>query len=541
MARLYSINPPDLLNLELNRDIIKIGRLPDNDIVLNDILISRRHCEIRREGERWKIVDIGSLNGIYVNNLRVSEEFLASGDVIVIGNNQFVFEELSGAPKPILQGLDQELVKPVAELGNEIGISGDPLGVYQKINQAKEGKYFYTLYQIARALNSANSLQELIKLSLELVFQVINAERGVIMLLDEKGELQIKEAMVRGKSVEEKMDVMVSQTIARRAIAEKAGIITSDAKYDPRFRAGASVIAYNIRSALCVPIWDRDEIRGVIYLDNLMQSYAFNEDDMRLLTAIANQVAIALHQEELQEQMRQDAIFRANLARFHSPDVVNQIAQQVKLNQELKHQVSEREVTVLFADICGFTPLSEKMRPEELASLLNDYFNQMSEVIFKNKGTVDKFIGDAIMAIFGAPISYGNDAELAVFTAIEMLKKMEEFRASVSESKRFHIRIGINTGIVVAGYMGSSLRIEYTVLGDPVNVASRLQDLALPNSIYIGESTYNRVKGLFHIKDLGLLSVKGKTQKIHTYRVLGFQDQSKAPFANHMEPPELEN
>jgi len=542
MARIYSVIPPDQVNLEFSRDLIKIGRLPDNDIVLNDILISRRHCEIKREGERWKICDLGSLNGIYVNNLRVGEEFLAPGDVIVIGNFQLVFEDQSAQAQPrMMQGLDQELIRPVSELGDEIGIGLDPIGGYQRLSQARESKYFYTLYQIARALNSANSLQELIKLSLELIFQIINAERGVMMLLDEKGELQIKQAMVRGKTAGENPEVQVSKTIARRAIGEKAGIITSDAKYDPRFQSGASIIAYNIRSALCVPIWEREEIRGVIYLDNLMQTYAFNEDDLKLLTAIANQVAIALHQEELHDQMRQDAIFRANLSRFHSPDVVNQIAEQVKQNQDLQQQVSEREVTVLFADICGFTRLGEKMRPEELAGLLSDYFNQMSALIFQNKGTVDKFIGDAIMAIFGAPISYGNDAELAVFTAIEMLKKMEEFRNTVAESKRFQIRIGINTGIVVAGYMGSRQRIEYTVLGDPVNIASRLQDLALPNSIYIGESTFNRIKGLFQIKDLGMLSLKGKAHKIHTYRILGMINESQSRLGQHLAPPDLES
>ncbi len=538
MARIYSVGAGNPISLELKSDLIRIGRLPDNDIVLNDILISRRHCEIRREGGKWKIADLGSLNGIYVNNLRVSDEPLASGDVIVVGNFQLVFEDQD---RPSPQALEGEVVRPVMELGNELGLGAAALKASPKPGQARESKYFYTLYQIGCALNSANSLKELIKLSLELIFQVINAERGVIMLLDEKGELQVRQAMVQGKSPPENLEVQVSKTIAQRAILEKAGIITSDARYDPRFQTGQSIVAFNIRSALCMPIWERDQVRGVIYLDNLMQTYAFNEEDLRLLAAIANQVAIAIRQETLQEQMRQDAILRANLSRFHSPDVVNQIAQQVKQNQELHHQVAEREVTVLFADICGFTPLSEKMRPDELAGLLNDYFTAMSQVILKNKGTVDKFIGDAVMAIFGAPISYGNDAELAVFAALEMLAKVEEFRNSIAESKRFSIRIGVNTGIVVAGYMGSAQRIEYTVLGDPVNIAARLQDLAMPNSIYIGESTYNRVKGLFHTKDLGTLNLRGKAHKIRGYRVLGMLDPNQARLAQHLQPPDLEN
>jgi len=539
MARIYSIIPPDLINQDLNRDLIKIGRLPDNDIVLNDILISRRHCEIRREAGRWKIIDPGSLNGIYVNGLRINETVLAHGDVLVIGNFQFIFEDLStSAQQTAGKAFDQELIRPVSELGSELGLEPEKISDYKA--GTRGSKYFYTLYQISRALNSANSLQELIDLSLHLVFQIINAERAVIMLLDENGELQMRSAKVRGKTQNENMEVPLSKTIARRAIGEKAGIITSDAKYDPRFQTGESIVAYNIRSALCVPIWERDEIRGVIYLDTLLQTYAFSEDDLKLLTAIANQVAIAIRQEELNQRMREDAIFRANLSRFHSPEVVNQIAEQIKQDRELHHQVSEREVTVLFADICGFARLGEKMKPEELAGLLNDYFNQMSMIILNNKGTVDKFIGDAIMAIFGAPISYGNDAELAVQTALEMLKKMEDFRNSLTEARRFHIRIGINTGIVVAGYMGSSQRIEYTVLGDPVNIAARLQDMAIPNSIYIGETTYKKVKGIFQIKDLGMLRLRGKEQKIHTYRVLSLLDQSQSGLSKHLSPPDLE-
>ena len=142
---------------------------------------------------------------------------------------------------------------------------------------------------------------------------------------------------------------------------------------------------------------------------------------------------------------------------------------------------------------------------------------------------MDKFIGDAIMAIFGAPISYGNVAELAVFAALEMLKELEAFRSSIAEAKRFSIRIGVNTGIVVAGYMGSVQRIEYTVLGDPVNIAARLQDLAMPGAIYIGESTHNRVKGLFQTKDLGTMSLRGKAHKIRAYRVLGRLDPGTIP------------
>jgi adenylate cyclase len=252
----------------------------------------------------------------------------------------------------------------------------------------------------------------------------------------------------------------------------------------------------------------------------VLQTYAFNEDDLDLMTAIANQVAIAVQREEMQAHMQEAAVSRANLERFHSPDVVNHILQQSKDQEPFKRFLTEREVTILFADICDFTPLLERTAPQEAAQLLIDYFDAMTEIIFKFSGTVDKFIGDAIMAIFGAPISHGNDAELAIYTAIEMMQEMKKFRETHGPGKSFDIRIGINTGIVAAGYLGSKKRIEYTVLGDPVNVAARLQDLAAPGAIVVGEATYERVSGRFKFKDRGQTRLKGKKQETRVYEVL---------------------
>ncbi len=534
MARIYSLNPSQPINLELNKERIRIGRLPDNDIVINDVLVSRRHCEIVKEQGRWKIIDLESLNGTYVNNLRIKEEYLASGDVIVVGNIQLVFEDRLPEIHSPQKIFEQELIRPVQEIENELGLQSQ---LKKEELKPDESAHFYILYQFARALNSATSLNELLDLSLELVFQVINAERGVIFLLDEKGQLKLSSARTREKGKVDELDIPVSSTIAQKVIEEKAGIITNDAKYDPRFQAGESIIAYNIRSAICAPIWEKSEVRGVIYLDNLLQTYAFSEDDLRLLSAIAHHLAIALREEELKARMREEAVFRSHLARFHSPEVVNLIFEQVRKGEELSQQISEREVTILFADICGFTRLCEKIAPEELAGLLNNYFDQMSKIIFKYKGTVDKFIGDAIMAVFGAPISYGNDAELAIYAGLEMMEEMKKLREKLEQRMRFQIRIGINTGVVVAGYIGSSQRLEYTVLGDPVNVASRLQELALPGTIYIGETTYERVKGLFRVKEIGSIRLRGKEQEIKTYQVLEATKDSE--LISHLEPPEI--
>jgi len=549
MIRVVLISAPDRPAYEIDSDTFSIGRMPGNHLVLADALVSRRHAEIRKQNNEYRIVDLGSLNGIYVNNLKVQDEKLVHGDVVVIGESKLHFEERSDLgpekesppPSPVpppaaafggrgknAPGLAApEIVKPIrgADPGHDVEVMSldDIMKKPGEVSTPEAGdslrsRYFFILYQVARALNSTNSLSELLDQTMALIFQVIRAERGVIFLYNEN--MVLEPVISRNPSGGELPEITISQTITQRAIEEKAGIITADARYDSRFDAGQSIMDYNIHSAVCVPLWERSRTRGAIYLDNQVQTYAFSEDDLDLLTAIANQVAIAVQQEEMQERMREHAVFRANLERFHSPDVVSHIMQQSRLDEGVKNFLEEKEVTILFADICSFTPLLERMDPQEAADLLINYMDEMTSIIFKYKGTVDKFIGDAIMAIFGAPISHGNDAELAVCSAVEMLKKMEEFKANLPEGRRFDIRIGINTGVVVSGYLGSKQRMEYTVLGDAVNVAARLQNFAEAGTAVAGEDTYAKARGIFDFKDRGTTLLKGKKAETQVYQIV---------------------
>ncbi len=548
MIRVVLISAPDRPEYVVDSDVFSIGRLPGNHLVLADSLVSRRHAEIRKHNSEYRIADLGSLNGIYVNNLKVQDEKLVHGDVVVIGESKLLFEERSDLdsgkdasaaqsappPAPAFTGKSDapglaspEIVKPI--MGVEPGHDVELMSLNDIMRKPGEvstpagadtlrSRHFFILYQVGRALNSTNSLSELLDQTMALIFQVIRAERGVIFLYNE--DMNLEPVISRNPSGGELPEITISQTITQRAIKEKVGIITADARYDPRFNAGQSIMDYHIHSAICVPLWERSRTRGAIYLDNQVETYAFSEDDLDLLTAIANQVAIAVQQEEMQERMREHAVFRANLERFHSPDVVSHIMQQSRLDEGTRNFLEEKEVTILFADICSFTPLLERMVPQEAADMLINYMEEMTSIIFKYKGTVDKFIGDAIMAIFGAPISHGNDAELAVCSAVEMLKKMEEFKSNLPEDRRFDIRIGINTGVVISGYLGSKQRLEYTVLGDAVNVAARLQNFAESGIAVVGEDTYAKARGVFDFKDRGSTLLKGKKAETRVYQIV---------------------
>jgi adenylate cyclase len=228
-----------------------------------------------------------------------------------------------------------------------------------------------------------------------------------------------------------------------------------------------------------------------------------------------------IEQASLNEQIREEERMRNRLERFHSPQVIEMI---LKGGQETKDNIMEPKdltATILFTDIIGFTPLSEKMPPRDINMILNQFFSRMTDIIFEYDGTLDKYIGDALMAVFGAPMEKEGDAERAIFAALKMRQELDEMMKKAEEGKRFNVRIGINTGRVVAGNMGSPKRMDYTVIGDPVNIASRLESIANPNQILIGEETYRHVKGKFKINKVGAKKVKGKTQEVMVYEVIG--------------------
>jgi len=275
-----------------------------------------------------------------------------------------------------------------------------------------------------------------------------------------------------------------------------------------------------IRSAMCVPLWKKDKIIGVIQLDSIRIDNQFNQDDLQLLKTIGSQMAMIIEQASLNEQIREEERILNRLERFHSPQVIDMI---LKGGVETKDNIMEPKdltATILFTDIIGFTTLSEKMPPREINMILNQFFSRMTDIIFEYDGTLDKYIGDALMAVFGAPMEKEGDAERAIRAALKMRQALTEMMANTDAKKRFKVRIGINTGRVVAGNIGSPKRMDYTVIGDPVNIASRLESIAQPNQILIGEETHRHVKGKFNINKVGAKKVKGKDAEIIVYEVL---------------------
>jgi adenylate cyclase len=245
-------------------------------------------------------------------------------------------------------------------------------------------------------------------------------------------------------------------------------------------------------------------------LDSQVAANAFTEKDLQLTQALANQASVAIQNSLYAAKLEREAVTRERFQRLLSPAIAELV---VSGEVEVEKGGQTRETTVFFSDIRGFTAMSEKRTAQQIVDMLNEYFELMVEHIFKWEGTLDKFVGDEIMALFGSPVHHDDDAYRAVKVAVEQMNALEEWNLMrVAEGEDpIKIGIGINSGDVIAGYLGSSKSLEYTVIGDVVNTASRLCSAAQAGQIIISRSTYDRVKDHFEVEELPPASLKGKS------------------------------
>lgn len=546
---------------EIAKEDLGIGRSKDRDIVLPDHTISRKHARLSKTPDGYLLEDLGSHNGTFVNTSRITSHILKHNDQIKIGASMLTFLDESAqvvAPPSIEDSKrlveesedlreedvmesgpaaeeedDQELLvsiksdraaKEDGEIAPKFEMKESETSRINLLDLEKSNKTLYVLLQISRKLNTVPDFDELLSTIMDSIFQVIDADHGFVALLGDKpDELIPKVIKYRTAAPDQSSEELrVSRTIVNKVVNEKMSVLTSNAMEDDRFGGAKSLFMQNIRSVMSVPLWRKDEIIGIIQVDSFRLSNKFSKADLDLLTTISNQMAMVIEQANLNEKIRQEAMARNRLERFHSPEVVDMIISGggEEVDEEALMAPKEKNVTVLFTDIVSFTPLSERLAATEVSILLNHYFRRMTDIIFDYNGTLDKYIGDAIMAVFGAPIERENDAERAIMAALEMRKSLFQMMETVETDRRFDIRLGINSGKVVAGNLGSPKRMDYTVIGDTVNTASRLESIGEPNQILIGENTYLLVKGKFNIREVGEKLVKGKKQAVMVYEVL---------------------
>jgi adenylate cyclase len=258
----------------------------------------------------------------------------------------------------------------------------------------------------------------------------------------------------------------------------------------------------------------------LICVDTTLLAQAFDSFDLDLLSALGNHVAVAIGQSRLQAAVMEQQLARRRLERYHSPAVVERITQAREGSGELAAE--EHDVTVVFADVVGFTPRCENMEPRAVGELLNRYFSEMTQVIFQHEGTLDKFIGDCLMAVFGAPIASVDHQVRAVQAALDMREALRRLNDPLPERDRLEFRVGIHSGRVIAGDIGSPLRSDYTVLGATVNLAARLEaEVAGPGQIVITDATLEALGDAYAVRGLGQHRPKGVSKTVRCYELLG--------------------
>ena len=331
----------------------------------------------------------------------------------------------------------------------------------------------------------------------------------------ETGEPEVRHAQAKDGSPE---DVTVSRSILQEVTSRRRGVLSADAGQDARFEGAKSVMATGMRSTMCVPMIHSGEMLGAIHCDTKMLTGVFTDADLSLFTTIASQAAVAVRNTMLLQRLQQETSTRVQFQRFFSPGVVKQI---VGGNMRVNQRGEMRDITLYFLDIRGFTRMSEGMDPKDVVSLLNAFYSRMVPILFEHDGTLDKYVGDELMALFGTPQELPDAPYSAVACALAMRDELARFNEEQAEAGRPTLKmgIGIHSGPALCGIIGSPQTRQYTAMGDTVNTAARLCSIAKPDEILISRTTYDAVKDRVEVETLPPTEVKGKSKPLEVFDV----------------------
>lgn len=512
---------------EITEEPLSIGRSSQacTIVLKHDFNVSRVHATLARRPDGRILLRDQSKNGTFLNGNRIKEAFLSDKDEVQIGRTRFAFSASSAARD---FERDFNFVNP--SVRTIIGV-GDALAAKPAREDAqalaRENARLQLIFEVSANLSSAVNLSEVLGLVMEKVMELFRPDEAFLLLRDRSGELI--PTIVRSREGQTKIEhVAISKAIMARVLQEEVAILSSDAQTDARFGKGdTSVFSSQVRSFMCTPLKAKAGVLGMLHLHSKRAVGAYTEEDLRLLTGVSNQAALAVENARLYATVQHQAKQRANFERFLSPNVVEQI---VDGSKKIELGGKAQEVTVLFSDIRGYTALSEKLTAEQMISLLNEYFQEMTAEVFRFEGSLDKFIGDALLAVFGSPFKGPDDPDRALQCALAMQEKLR--RMNEEWERRGHpviqMGIGLCTGVAALGMVGSDQRMEFTVIGDVVNTASRLCSAAAPGQILASKATLAKAQAPFRAKELEPLKLKGKEKAFEVVEVQGLPEEARA-------------
>jgi len=522
-----------------------IGRAPDNQVVLDDPRASRYHAHIKAgEDGSFTVIDGILVNGelkrsankVYINGEQKFDHVLEDGDRVTIGASTLRFEqskeERTALPfddKPL--GHTQVLISQQDVLSSVLRkteAAATLPGQRDKILETLQRKanILAEIYEMSKALGAGFDLDKIFTKATDIIFRSTPADRVVALLADgavkdNTDEVNLTPIATRardrfGEAIARKMTI--GRTITRKVMKERIALLSQDAAADEQFAGVDSIVSQGVRSTICAPLLTESGVHGALYADRVDPFAAFKPDDLELVSAVAAQTAIAVENVRTHEKLAREEVARANYSRFLPEYVVKQMLDNP---ESFKLGGVMQTITVLFADIRGFTRISEHAAPEKIVQLLNRYFSAMTDIIFAHGGTLDKYLGDGIMVLFGAPTTTPKDAANALSAAVAMQRRMLSINDELTKEgyPEIGIGIGLHTGEVIVGYIGSEKRSEYTAIGDAVNTASRLESNARGGQILISEATAQAARTRYHLTPRDPISVKNREQPVPLFEV----------------------
>lgn len=503
---------------ELPEAGLTLGRAEDNDVFVLAKTLSRYHARIERTGEGAVLHDLGSRNGTFIDGARIEgSRPLLGGELIRCGG--VVLRYVTG-PEVDDSGTASSSSVPRMVRNIEADLSrlsmGEILAGGRRAAPGQAQERLRILLKVSQLLSSPMEIDELLQRILDLAFEILDIDRAALLMVDAESD-ELVPRVVRTRGGRSPQGTIWSQHIVRYVREHSVATVFADAQADPRLGGAKSVLRQSICASMCAPLKPEDQVLGVLYVDNLSAPDRFTAEDLDFLSAFANQAAIAIESSLLRKRLEREAVTRNNLLRFFPPTAIGKIMaeSQVTLGAQ------ETEITALFCDLTDFTALSSRLAPREVVDLLNDYFPAMAEVVFRHEGTLEKYIGDALMAVWGAPFRHPEDADRAVRSAVQMQRAMAGLNARRRRGwPELTIHVGLSSGAVAAGNIGSEQYLQYATIGDATNVASRICNAAAPGEVLLAESTVRRLAESWPLEELEARRLKGKAEPLRLFRLL---------------------
>jgi len=532
------------------QSVCSIGRAPDNTVVLDDPRASRYHAHIKSaEDGSFTLVDGAVINGqlrrsankVFVNGSPHYEYQLKTLDRITIGASTLRFEQRAEErttdvrydDKPLghtqlVVSANDVMQTVLHSKPSEILTTSAASPARDKVLEALQRKanILSALYEMSKTLGSVFDLEAIFAKATDVIFRSTPADRVVALLAEGNGSENpedVKLNPIAMRARDESLNnharkLSIGRTITRKVMKDRVALLSQDAASDEEFAGVDSIVSQGVRSTICAPLVGESRVHGAIYADRLDPFAAFKPDDLELISAVAAQTAIAVENARAHERLAREEVARANYSRFLPEYVVKQMLENP---ESFKLGGVNQTITVLFADIRGFTSISEHAPPEKIVGLLNRYFSAMTDIIFAHGGTLDKYLGDGLMALFGAPTTTPEDASNALNAAVAMQRRILGINIELSQEglAEIGVGIGLHTGEVTVGYIGSERRSEYTAIGDSVNTASRLESNAKGGQILVSDATAKAARSRYKLQPREPITVKNREQPVVLWEV----------------------